>query len=108
MSVAFDIDNRPKVKRGLPFKIDGLSVLFGDGTEVCLTRAESCFFDAFVQCYPRTASRDYLLLYVYGDEEPDSAHNLVSVHIYNIRKKLAGTPVSIQNLWGVGYRLRVA
>ena len=49
--------------------------------------------------------REDILLQVFGyNFEPGT--NLVNVHIANLRKKLRGSPIVIDAVRGVGYRLR--
>lgn len=53
----------------------------------------------------RVHAKSAILTYLYSgaDEEPDA--KIIDVFISQLRKKLAGTGINIETVWGVGYRI---
>jgi len=74
-----------------------------DGENVSLSQREFSLLEALLERPGQVWSRSQLEERLYGwGEEVES--NAVEVHIHNLRKKLA--PEFIQNVRGVGYRVR--
>jgi two-component system response regulator QseB len=76
-----------------------------DGTAINLSHREFALLEALIERPGQVLSRAQLEERLYGwGEEVES--NAVEVHIHNLRKKLGAD--YIQNVRGVGYRLRAA
>lgn len=55
----------------------------------------------------RVLSRDQLLDQVWGYDEFSVRTRTVDVHVANLREKLSGSSLSIETVWGKGYKLVV-
>lgn len=71
--------------------------------EIQLTRRELSILQALLQHQGRVLSIDQLQDYVYGWNEGVES-NALTVHIYNLRRKLGGDLIETRR--GLGYRLR--
>lgn len=60
-----------------------------------------------VDCHPRTASHDFIASRLFGLIEPKDARNSIKVHVFQLRRLLAGFDVWIRNIPHVGYRLDI-
>lgn len=69
-----------------------------------LTKMESRLISALVNHKGGIVSEDNLLDAMYFDREEASPSN-IKVLFVRIRRKLAGLPYAIENVWGQGYRL---
>lgn len=54
---------------------------------------------------PRTARRDEIIFAVWDDAEPEFVENNLKVMIFQIRRRIASLGLSIENVFGIGYRL---
>ncbi len=81
--------------------------VFVNGERLELQRLEVRIFMALWERQPRTVSYGLLMEDMYGLEVdwPDRAG--VSVRICNLRHKIKHTPLTIENVWGQGYRILV-
>lgn len=83
--------------------VDGQNVTI-DGVVVKLTPKEALVMEVLLLVAPRTASKGFIMDYVYDQslEEPDI--KIVDVFVCKIRPKIADTALRIDTNWGKGYR----
>lgn len=91
-----------------PFFVDedSCSVLV-NGQAIGLTPFYTKFATVLASKYPYTATRTFIIDSLYGDDPnggPDGADNLVSIYASYVRRKLQGTSLRIETVWGVGYK----
>jgi len=89
---------------GLRLDPDSRSVHIG-GRSIALSPREHALLRHLLRLTGGVASRQDLLANVF-DSKFDPGTNVVEVHIANLRRKLAGTAVTIENVRASGYRLR--
>ncbi|MCB9993099.1 MAG: winged helix-turn-helix transcriptional regulator [Hyphomicrobiaceae bacterium] len=61
---------------------------------------------ALLEASPRIMSKDQLLARTYAlnpNDEPEI--KIIDVYVCKIRQKLTGLPLTIETMWGRGYRL---
>lgn len=88
------------------FAVDPESqIIVGNGRFAYLTSDEFAVFDCLYQARPRVLTKEQLLEAVtsFVDDAPEI--KIVDVYVCKIRKKLAGLGVSIETIWGSGYRM---
>jgi two-component system response regulator TctD len=76
------------------------------GEEIKLTPREMSLLEIFLMHIGRALSKEEIHAKLYGFDE-DSALNAVELYVGRLRRKLAGSAINIQTLWGVGYRVTV-
>jgi len=72
--------------------------------QVRLTRKEKELLAMLTQNAGRCVSRETLLRTIWQYAEGTRTRT-VDVHIAHLRKKLAGSPISIETVTGIGYKL---
>jgi len=84
---------------------DGL-VVSRFGATANLTPGQAAVFEAIRKKYPAHATTDTILTSLYWrDDEPEWSESVLSVHLHNLRRRLAPLGLSIRNVWHTGYRL---
>lgn len=87
---------------------DNSTEIVVDGVSIRLTRRQTQTLAALVKVYPRVASKDFLMDYVYGNEpeadEPEP--KIFDVFMCRLRKILEPLGYEIETIWGVGYKLK--
>lgn len=85
--------------------VDPSGIITRGGRFAVFKRAEFSMFAALHAVSPRLRSRQQLLQDLYWDrpEEPDI--KIVDVFVCGLRKKLTPLGLTIQTVWGQGYRL---
>ncbi len=82
-------------------------IFLWEGGNIELRRRPSQLLQALFEASPRAVSKGYLMDAMYGlfseEEEPDD--QILTVYVYQLRKKLTLTPFRIKSVWGDGYRL---
>jgi DNA-binding response OmpR family regulator len=76
------------------------------GQEIHLRAKEFELISAFAQHKGTVLDRERLLRMVWGADYYGDTRT-IDVHVAWLREKLAGSPVKIQTVWGVGYKLVV-
>ena len=69
-----------------------------------LTKTENKFLKVLFENENKICSVDEIIIKVWGDHNIDNINNL-DVLVYKTRRKLEGTPLSIENIRGVGYSI---
>ncbi len=79
-----------------------------DGVDARLTEKEFFLLEYLESRHEETASREEILAYLYGANQPDQ--KILDVFICKIRRKLRllGAPGAIETVWGRGYRFNAA
>ncbi len=88
----------------LPLRVDlEANVAVANGVAVCLSEKQAELLSLVASTGYRTATYGFLLdnLYLLDERDPD----ILKVMMCNIRKKLAKTGVSVETVWGKGYRI---
>lgn len=99
----------PTCEQPLPpdrFNIDwDAGIIIANGRFASLTRQELALFSALYHAKPAVRTKEQLLkpLTSFIDDAPEI--KIVDVFICKIRKKIAGLGITIQTIWGEGYRL---
>lgn len=75
------------------------------GQKVRLSPRERALLDFLIRRRGNLVTRQNLLRAVFGYEH-DPGTNLVAVHVAHLRRKLAGSGLTIETVRGFGYRLR--
>lgn len=70
-----------------------------------LTRRESALLDALMRHRGQYLSKDRLYDTLYGFDDADVGLNAIELYVARLRKKLAGSDVTIVTQRGVGYRI---
>ena len=75
-----------------------------DGKPVVLSAHETGVLEVMLQRFGRVVSKEQLVeqLYTYDKEV---SHNAIEVYIHRLRKKIAGTGVTVRTVYGRGYVL---
>ncbi len=90
--------------------VPGLKLLPGEmdvliaGQRVRLSPREHALLETLLRRCGETVLREEILRDVFGYNF-DPGTNLIDVHIAHIRKKVAGAPIAIETMRGLGYRL---
>lgn len=91
-----------------PFFVDeDNSAILVDGKSIGLSPLQVKLLAIMARKYPHTATKAGILEVLYGDDPnggPEYADRIVLIYIHTIRKKLKGTSLSIETIWGVGYK----
>lgn len=72
-----------------------------------LTRREAALLDMLIRHHDRYLSKTRLYDSLYGFDDADVGENAIELYIARLRKKIAGSDVSIATQRGVGYRLHL-
>ncbi|MBY6066626.1 response regulator transcription factor [Leisingera aquaemixtae] len=72
-----------------------------------LTRREAALLDMLIRHQDRYLSKSRLYDSLYGFDDADVGENAIELYIARLRKKIAGSDVSIATQRGVGYRLHL-
>lgn len=88
-------------------RIDPAGIVIRRGHYAVLTRQEFTVFEALNAARPRHRSKEQLLADLYWLDQDEPALKIIDVWICKIRKKVKPLGMSIQTLWGRGYRLSV-
>ncbi|GGA95733.1 DNA-binding response regulator [Allosediminivita pacifica] len=75
------------------------------GKRLDLTRREAALLDALVRHQGQFLSKTRLYNSLYGFDDADVGVNAIELYIARLRKKFAGSGVSISTRRGVGYRI---
>lgn len=78
-----------------------------DGRLLELTRREAALLDMLIRHQDRYLSKSRLYDSLYGFDDADVGENAIELYIARLRKKIAGSDVSISTQRGVGYRLHL-
>ncbi|APZ53219.1 response regulator transcription factor [Salipiger abyssi] len=76
-----------------------------NGRQLDLTRREAALLDMLIRHRGQYLSKTRLYDSLYGFEDADVGVNAIELYIARLRKKFAGTDVSIATQRGVGYRI---
>jgi two-component system response regulator TctD len=74
------------------------------GGEIKLTPRELSLLEIFLMHTGKALTKEDIHAKLYGFDE-DSALNAVELYVGRLRRKLAGSGINIQTVWGVGYRV---
>jgi two-component system response regulator TctD len=74
------------------------------GEEIKLTPRELSVLEIFLMHTGKALTKEDIHAKLYGFDE-DSALNAVELYVGRLRRKLAGSGINIQTVWGVGYRV---
>ena len=84
-------------------------IIIANGYLAALTKTEMEIFTLLWEVRPRVLSQENLLkkLYWQGsvDEEPEV--KIIDVFVCKIRKQIAEMPISLETVWGRGYRIKL-
>ncbi|MGR3631322.1 MAG: response regulator [Limimaricola soesokkakensis] len=89
---------------GLDFDA-GAQILRVNGTAVTATRRELALLNLLLANRGRIMPKDRLFDGLFGFENADVGTNTIELYVARLRKKLAGSGVSIETHRGLGYRL---
>lgn len=76
-----------------------------EGRRLDLTRREAALLDVLIRHRGQFLSKDRLYNALYGFDDADVGVNAIELYIARLRKKFAGTQVTIATQRGVGYRI---
>ena len=100
-----------ETERPRPFFVDRDGcALHVDGVSIHLSPEHTKFAAALERKYPQIATKEAILELMYGNDPnggPEYAETIMSIYVHRIRKKLQGTTLSIENVWGSGYKFVV-
>lgn len=77
-----------------------------NGDEIKLTPREMSLLEIFLMHLGRALTKEEIHAKLFGFDE-NSALNAIELYVARLRRKLAGSAINIQTLWGVGYRVTV-
>lgn len=88
-------------------RIDPAGIVVRRGRYAVLTRQEHALLEALRTVQPRHRTRQQLLsdLYWEGTDAEEPELKIIDVYVCKLRKKLKPLNVSIDTVWGRGYRL---
>jgi DNA-binding response OmpR family regulator len=75
-----------------------------DGQYIKFCPKEFIVFSLLYSRAPRKVTTYQLSSVLWDDHEPEFAENNIKVYLNMLRKKLAGTRLVIECIWGEGYR----
>lgn len=78
---------------------------FLDGARLDLTRREAALLDVLMRHPGQFLTKQRLYDSLFGFDDADVGVNAIELYVARLRKKLAGSPVSITTQRGVGYRI---
>lgn len=76
------------------------------GRQMNLTRREATILDMLVRHQGQYLSKSRLYNSLYGFDDADVGENAIELYIARLRKKFAGSDVSIATQRGIGYRIQ--
>lgn len=76
------------------------------GRQMNLTRREATILDMLVRHQGQYLSKSRLYDLLYGFDDADVGENAIELYIARLRKKFAGSDVSIATQRGIGYRIQ--
>lgn len=88
------------------FRVDDEArIVVSDGKFAVMTDSEYAIFHTLYRSAGKVKSREQLLNAICSliDEAPEI--KIIDVYICKIRRKLAGMSLTIENVWGDGYRI---
>ncbi|WDZ77926.1 winged helix-turn-helix domain-containing protein [Ensifer adhaerens] len=80
-------------------------IVIAAGRFAQLTRSELAIFETLYQAKGQVKSKEHLLNAIASHVDDAPEIKIVDVFVCKIRKKIAGLGVSIETIWGGGYRL---
>ncbi|KKM61531.1 hypothetical protein LCGC14_1530790 [marine sediment metagenome] len=80
-------------------------VLVGNKEIVILNGLQLRIMSALIDCYPRVATREFILSRMYDHFIDEPELKIVDVYICKLRKATRGIEISIITNWGRGYSL---
>jgi len=86
-------------------RIDEAGFVVRGGQFAVLTQQEHALLSALIAAAPRMRSKEQLLSDLYWDKHDEPEIKIIDVLICRLRKKAAPLGVSIQTVWGRGFRL---
>ena len=75
-----------------------------DSQRIRLTASQAELIYALLEKMPRVASRGHLLRRIYNNFDSEAEAKIIDVWICKVRPKIEGTALSIETVWGRGYR----
>ena len=75
-----------------------------DGKMLTLSVQESGVLEALLSRFGRVASKEQLVEQLYSYDK-EVSHNAIEVYVHRLRKKIAGSGVTVRTLYGRGYLL---
>jgi DNA-binding response OmpR family regulator len=78
-----------------------------DGKTLTLSPLQTKLAAVMAKKYPHTATKVGIIELMYGDDPnggPEYAESIIGIYVHAIRRKIKGTSLSIENIWGVGYK----
>ncbi|OWU84380.1 chemotaxis protein CheY [Oceanicola sp. 22II-s10i] len=76
-----------------------------DGARLDLTRREAALLDVMMRHQGQVLTKQRLYDSLYGFDDADVGVNAIELYVARLRKKLAGSGVSIATQRGIGYRI---
>lgn len=104
MSAGCPLCGGPLPDDGIYVDFDG-GMVVGRGHVAALTRSEFRMFEALWNTRPRMLNKEQLLAATSGYGDDDREIKLVDVFVCKLRRKLRGTGIVIDTVWGEGYRI---
>lgn len=94
------------IAENAPVHIDiEAGIVVGRGRFAALTPQEMDLLILLRERYPRTVSKEAACNALYLHEGDRAEEKIIDVYVCKIRKKIAGTGMGIQTMWGRGHRL---
>jgi DNA-binding response OmpR family regulator len=78
-----------------------------DGRSLALSMHETGVLEALLQRFGRVVSKEQLVEQLYSYDH-EVTQNTIEVYVHRVRKKIAGTGLTVHTLYGRGYRLDYA
>ena len=75
-----------------------------DGKPLSLSTYELAVLEVLVKRFGRVVGKEQLVEQIYNYDR-DVSHNTIEVYVHRLRKKLAGSGVTVRTLYGRGYML---
>lgn len=96
-------------ERTLSCKVDGLDIQPGsvkrNGIELRVTPLQQRIIEILSFKYPNFVPNDSIIMYVWGEDEPEEVNKNIQVHVCRLRKILPKLMLDIDNRYYSGYRL---
>jgi DNA-binding response OmpR family regulator len=86
-------------------RIDPAGIVVCNGRFATLTRQEASLLTSLHSHLAKVHSKDQLLSDLYWRETDEPDIKIIDIYVHHIRRKLAPLGVTIQTVWGRGYRL---
>ena len=78
-----------------------------NGVLIHFRQLESTIFNTLYKRSPNLVTPDRLMDVLYADKPDELFAAIINVTICTIRRKIRGTRVRIESIWGRGYRLKL-